>query len=282
VGKTLRYYGSDAKAAIENLELPVIPKPGPKPMLGVDDAEELELKIWDKEVDEYMAQRKWLKQNMKTTYIIIWGQCSDAMRARAEATTDFKATSKNQDTISLLKVIKQVMFCCDTVKFSPHALRNAHRHFNTIEQGRMATPNQYLESFKNCVDVILYSGGEIGLDPNMIKLAENDIGVEYEKGTDEQKSKIHATAKELYLATCFFLGADKHRYGRLIESTENNFIQNVNQYPKTISSAHSLLLNYKQDPRNLIKMVGGFSDGIASTTATTEKKKRDKSQVTCH
>jgi len=42
------------------------------------------------------------------------------------------------------------------------------------------------------------------------------------------------------------------------------------------------LLNYKQDPRNFIKMVGRFSDGVAFTTATKEKKKRDKSQVTCH
>jgi len=25
----------------------------------LDDAEELDLKIWDKELDEYMAQRKW-------------------------------------------------------------------------------------------------------------------------------------------------------------------------------------------------------------------------------
>jgi len=47
VGKTLRYYGSDSKAAIENLEIPVIPNPGPKLMLGVDDAEELDLKTWD-------------------------------------------------------------------------------------------------------------------------------------------------------------------------------------------------------------------------------------------
>jgi len=93
VSKTLKYYGSDSKAAIEHLELPVIPKPSPNPMLGVDDAEELDLKRWDKEVYEYMAQKKWLKQYMKTTYIIIWGQWSDAMRARAEATTDFKATS---------------------------------------------------------------------------------------------------------------------------------------------------------------------------------------------
>jgi len=55
--KILKYYGSDANASIEHLELPVIPKPGHKPMLGVDDAQELDLKIWDKEVDEYMAQK---------------------------------------------------------------------------------------------------------------------------------------------------------------------------------------------------------------------------------
>ena len=71
VGKTLKYYGSDAKAAIEHLELPVIPRPGPKPTLVVDDADELDLKIWEKKVDEYMDQRKWLKENLKTTYIII-------------------------------------------------------------------------------------------------------------------------------------------------------------------------------------------------------------------
>ena len=48
-----------------------------------------------------MAQRKQLKQNLKTTCIIIWGKCSDSMRARAEATTDFKTTtSKDQDTIN--------------------------------------------------------------------------------------------------------------------------------------------------------------------------------------
>ena len=105
----------------------------------------------------------------------------------------------------------------------------------------------------------------------MIKLAEADIGVKYTEGTDDQKFKIHAAAKELYLATCFFLGADKHQYGRLIKNTEN-----MNQYPKTISAAHSLLLNYKQDPRYLIKMVGGFIDGIAFETSTTEKNKKIK------
>jgi len=35
VVKTFKYYGSEAKEAIEHPELPVIPKPGPKLMLGV-------------------------------------------------------------------------------------------------------------------------------------------------------------------------------------------------------------------------------------------------------
>ena len=46
---------------IEHLELPVIPRPGPKPTLGVNDADELDHKIWEKEVDEFMSQRKWMK-----------------------------------------------------------------------------------------------------------------------------------------------------------------------------------------------------------------------------
>jgi len=48
VGKTLKQHGSDTKAAIEHLAPPVIPKPGTKPTLGVDNAEELDLKIWEK------------------------------------------------------------------------------------------------------------------------------------------------------------------------------------------------------------------------------------------
>ena len=42
----------------------------------------------------------------------------------------------------------------------------------------------------------MYSGGEIGLDQNMIKLAEEKTGGKYEMGTDEQKSKIHDTTKD--------------------------------------------------------------------------------------
>ena len=136
-----------------------------------------------------MVQRRWLKQNLKTTYSIISGRCSDAVRTRAKA-TDFKTTtSKYQDTYKLLKVTNQIMSCNDPVKFSPCALRNALQHFNTLEQSHTTMPNEYLNSFMNCVDIIIYSGGKIGLDPDMIRLAEAEIGVKYAKNAQTSKNQ---------------------------------------------------------------------------------------------
>jgi hypothetical protein len=48
----------------------------------------------------------------------------------------------------------------------------------------------------------------------------------------------------------FFLGADRTRYGRLIENTEHAFLQKDDRYPKTLQDAYSLITNYKEDPRN--------------------------------
>jgi len=39
------------------------------------------------------------------------------------------------------------------------------------------------------MDVIIFSSGAIGLDLDMIKLAEADIRVEYTEGTDDQKKR---------------------------------------------------------------------------------------------
>lgn len=61
------------------------------------------------------------------------------------------------------------MFWNDTEKFSPHALKNSQRQFNTIDKSCTATPNKYPASFIRCVDFIIYSGGEVGLDPDMVK-----------------------------------------------------------------------------------------------------------------
>ena len=156
-----------------------------------------------------MTQKQLLRQNLKTTYVIIQGQCSDPMRAHLEGSVGFEKYLKEKDVLMLLKEIKQLMFCSDTIKYSLHALRNAHKHFNSCEQGRMATPNEYLQQFTNYVDVITYSGGEVGTDPKTIMMVATEMGLNHETTTTENKLKINAESKERYLAICFFLGTDR-------------------------------------------------------------------------
>jgi hypothetical protein len=64
VSKTLKLYDSVAKAVIEHLEMPIIPNPGTKSKLGVDGAHELDLKIWDREVDELHGPKEVTKNKI--------------------------------------------------------------------------------------------------------------------------------------------------------------------------------------------------------------------------
>ena len=69
-------------------------------------------------------------------------------------------------------------------------------------------------------------------------------------------AELKHTTQVRYLAVAFLLGADRSRYGRLIEDLENDFLQGRNNFPTTLTGAYSLLTNWKQDPRNLMRAIG--------------------------
>ena len=60
------------------------------------------------------------------------------------------------------------------------------------------------------------------------------------------------------------MGADRVRFGRYLEDLENDFTQGVDRYPKSRVDAHHVLANWKQDPRNLMRLTGG-NDGVQFT-----------------
>ena len=43
-----------------------------------------------------MTQKHWSRQNLKTTYVIIWGQCSDPMRVFLEGIVGFEKYSEEK------------------------------------------------------------------------------------------------------------------------------------------------------------------------------------------
>jgi hypothetical protein len=85
------------------------------------------------------------------------------------------------------------------------------------------------------------------------------------------------------LACAFLLGADRKIYGKLLENLENDYTQKNDRWPKTITDAYSLLINWKQGPRNLLQVVGASSDGIAFANIgekATEKKVTNSTPAT--
>ena len=51
-----------------------------------------------------------------------------------------------------------------------------------------------------------------------------------------------------YLALAFLMGSDQSRFGRLLEKLENDFTTGNDSYPKTLTDAYNMLLEWKDNP----------------------------------
>ena len=100
-------YGGDIKITLERLKLYDILQPEAPTYLSNDEVQKL---IFSKEIDEYVKRKSFLRENLKTVYSLIWGQCSEYMRAKVQANDDYENFSGNQDPVVLLKAIKSVNF----------------------------------------------------------------------------------------------------------------------------------------------------------------------------
>ena len=260
-----------------------------------DGASKTKIKIWEMQVAEFCKRQHSVHEHIKTLYSLIWGQCSDIMRQRIEALDSFDKMSSDGDGIALLIAIKGQTFNFQSQKYLPHAMHETKRRFYFFSQGK-STMQMYHEQFQNLVQVIETIKGSIGVDPGIEQLVATDLKKDIALLTEADKK----VAQERYLAVVFILRADRSWYSKIIENLENDFLQGRNNYPKTVTSAYNLLINWKQDPRNLMRSVGVSNDGVSftnvdgdedddgdctgvslNTNGQKERPVKDKSKVVC-
>ena len=164
VGRNYKH-GTDTKMTLEMLAVPTFPEP----MDPLNDATWTWIRIWEKEVDEYVKRGTLLSKNLKTAYSLIYGQHSEAMRAKLESRPNHATLEAMADSIGLLENIRMVMFQVQAQWYAPLALHEAkHHRFYTFTQDKHSTCQQYYETFKNNIKVVKYCGGTIGDDPGLI------------------------------------------------------------------------------------------------------------------
>jgi hypothetical protein len=230
---------------IENLGKTYLSLPDDPP----DTATKTETRIWEKEVDEYVQKKLYIDENLKNLYSLIWGQCTDVIRARIEALDEHEDISNQGDSIKLLKAIKSLVFNFESQKYRPLAIHDGMRQFYNIYQDKHATCQSYLEKFQNCVDVLDHCLWWIHWVYTRTG-ERNSRRKQFLMATKEQMADAMKASQDKYLAVAFLLGSDQNRYRKLIKNLENDYTQGQNCCPKTLTTAYSLLTNWKQDAHN--------------------------------
>ena len=226
--------------------------------------------IFSEQVKEYVKQNSRLQENIKRLWALVWGQCSDTIRTRLQALDTYDDIHTASDGLRLLVAIKDLMYNVQEQKYVPLSMHLAKRQFFLLSQGRN-TVGEYYEQFKNQTDVLDHIGAGIGDDDAITRQVLCGQGIDTDEATEAQEEAAEIQGIEWYLALAFLMGSDRTRFGRLLEKLENDFTAGHDNYPKTLTDAYNMLLEWKDDPRLLMRMAGNDGISFATTTAETNE-----------
>jgi hypothetical protein len=202
-----------------------------------------EVRIWEKQVDEHVKRGTMLAENLKTDYSLIYGQCSDAMRAKLESRENHLVIKAASDSIGLLENIRTVMFQFQSQRYAPLALHEAKYRFYLFLQDRQAMCQQYHKTFKNNIDVIEYCGGVVSNDTGLVDNKLASSGLTRARATPGELEATQDAAREWVLACAFLVGSNRARYGKLLKDLENDHTQGTDNYPATLQQTYTLLVH---------------------------------------
>jgi hypothetical protein len=201
-------------------------------------------------------------------YSVILGQCSEGVRAKIESEANHESLQDSGDPIGLLQNIQNVMLNHRTSKYMPHAIHESIRSLYNCVQGEHTDVPDYYKNFKSRLDVVVYNGGAFGVNTGIVDEVLKESNVIPAQATPDEVKDAESKSKERAAAVAFLLGADKKRYGKLVEDLENSFTQGEDRYPKDLTGAYKLMINWKQEHRDVIKMVRAPPNANAEVSFT--------------
>jgi len=208
--------------------------------------------------------------------------CEPVMKDQVCNHEEYEEIDNKQDTLKLLKIIKKTMYSNgeDDTHFGYNhviAITNYYR----VQQERYQTLQEYRDQFVAYRKVCEQLGIKVGVSDNGGDNMLNRMKIT--NLTQKQKEDAEKKAIEEHHAILFLLGADKYKYGKLIEEMKNDVIRKKDPFPKTIAEASYLLSKWTNNYCG--KYNNGKSDlndGMAFTTVTEEKEKDNKNEKTAY
>ena len=194
----------------------------------------------------YCTRTDYLDSNLKTVYAVIWGQCSEAVKAKVTSLDDFETKSHKCDCVCvwILKEIEGITYCFEGQRYIYLSLDDARTTYYTYTRGAEDSISSYLEHFRSLVEVLEHYGGAIGEDPGLLNAT-----VAVSAGADNATKRLKI-ARDRSLALAILKRADRCCFGTLWTDLENQFSRGNDQYPTNLAAAYSLLVNLKPPKRD--------------------------------
>ena len=223
--------------------------PGDKPT-------KLQEAIWIGEMSEYVKRTRALTGNLATGMVVIWGQCSEAMKSKITTNPQYELKWAEHNCSWLLCEIRAITLNLDDKKNPFVSLLEAKVSYLTCKQGSTQTPHEYLEVMKALVDNIEYQGGSVAESYTIVP----------ERSPDGDLRSVDARqrmARDWSMGANYIHNADTNRCGTLIADLSNQYARGKDEYPKDITAACGMLVNYTS-PYN----TGPRQSSTQSTTRT--------------
>jgi hypothetical protein len=149
VGREYQYDG-DIRWTIDNLER--FKEEEPKELYTT--ATGIQKRMWERRVDEYIKRENKLRENCRTAYSLVTGQCTEHMRAKLEAAPGFNELKSKFYLIGLIKTIKGLSFQFEGQQSKTRSLTLDHKRFQQLMQTKDTTNAGFLEQFLTSVSVL--------------------------------------------------------------------------------------------------------------------------------
>ena len=201
---------------------PVLAEPGD--MTAVDLTSEVKKLIFQEKVKRYVQRLEYLESNIATLYSVIWGQCSDDMKARVKNHEKYKESTKENNCVWLLGQIKAVTLQFDSKKDSVLCILHARRSFANCRQLPGQSVEDYAESLIGWANTIKAQGDSVSVNYNVIPAKDAD-------GKERSTEARQKLAYNLTMARALIDGADQSRYGTLITELANQHAKGRSEYP---------------------------------------------------
>ena len=133
IGRTYKE-GNYVKRSIENMTQVTIPRPTEPAAVG-NVIPMLDQAIFNAQVQSYVKKVELYTNSMQSAYSLIFGQCSESVRAKITAIPNHADIVLTGDPIRLLQNIKTVMFNFQTTRYLAHSIHEHKDKYYRFKQG---------------------------------------------------------------------------------------------------------------------------------------------------